>query len=375
MNIIRYAILTLIIWALPSFVSAYFSPAIGSFLSYLTFGLLLVYYLIDKDIAPNLPIFVILGVSYYFIAALNYTGSLSVTDYSIMIIKYLIVIVCGAKVMNKTSLEDIYIILIFGSLSIIINTLFFPLYNANFSPSYGRFSGFYLNPNFAGALSLIGLALSFGIKNEKIRYLGFIIFTIGGFFTFSRYFLAMWVIVNLFSVFINRKNLWIPLFGALGLMTILVFGSGLQLNAERFNAIQSLFSGNPDTKTLQEDSRTDTWASYKNIIINKPIFGNGYGKLHGSHFGLDAGVHNTYLLIIGEAGIFPFLIVVGIYMFLLLRSFKIYKGAPHLLMLALVLTTGLLVTHNYFDKFSLLLVSIYLYIVLLNQKTEILNLK
>ena len=69
--------------------------------------------------------------------------------------------------MRKSKLKEIYIFLLIGALSIIINAVFFPLHNANFYPTYGRFSGFYLNPNYAGAMSLMGFALSFGIKNRN----------------------------------------------------------------------------------------------------------------------------------------------------------------------------------------------------------------
>lgn len=152
--------------------------------------------------------------------------------------------------------------------------------------------------------------------------------------------------------------------GCIGLAAIFIFSSSLQLNMERFGAIKNIFvEGSNGSKVLQEDSRTETWASYKNIILDKPILGNGYKKLQGHHFGLFAGVHNTFLLVIGEAGILPFLFLVGIYFFFLWEGWRSWKQQSQFTMLALVLFTALLVSHNFFEKFYLLFCSMYLFIV------------
>jgi len=363
LRLLKYIILALVLWGLPSFFLAYFNAAIGSALSELTFVVLGLFYLLCREKGTLLLAFLSLGLSYFIIAGFNYSGNLSGMDYYTMVIKYLLVIIAGAEVLRKTSMSEVYYFLMIGSLSIIIHTLFFPLHNASFGPTYGRFSGFYLNPNYGGAISLIGFALTFGVKEKRLRYLGFFIFTLGGVFTFSRYFLGMWVVLNILSVFVNRKNLVFPVVGIMFLLIIFAFGSSLQVNTERFNAIGSIFSGEEtQVDVLQENSRTETWASYTDVILNEPIFGNGFKKMQGNHFGLFAGVHNTYLLVIGEAGVLPFIILVGIYCFMLKVGYQRFKTNPHQSMLALVLFTALLVTHNYFDRFSLLFVSMYLYL-------------
>jgi O-antigen ligase len=361
--IIRYLILALILWGLPSFFLAYFSDSLGALTSVLSFGLLALFYFLIDFRGPILISFIVLGLSYYIIGAFNYSGGLNDVEYFTMVLKYLLVIIPGAELLRRTSLKELYIFLLVGSLSVIIHTVFFPLQNAAFNASYGRFSGFYLNPNYAGAISLIGFALSFGIKDRRLKYVGYLIFSVAGFFTFSRYFLGMWMLMNVFSVFINRRNLIVPLVGALFLVIVFALGPSLNLNEERFSAFASIFSSE-ETKTevLGEDSRTNTWASYKDVILDAPLWGNGFKKLQGDHFGMVAGVHNTFLLVIGEAGLIPFAILVSIYLFLLRRGFQAFKDSPHLAILALVLFTALLVTHNYFDKFSILFISMYLYI-------------
>ncbi|NEU08813.1 O-antigen ligase family protein [Flavihumibacter sp. R14] len=367
MNILKYGILATIMWVLPTFVLSYFNSSLGSPLSYLSFALLICYGILSKKRGPLLYIFIILGLSYYILAGFNYSDYAD-KIYLTMIVKYLIVVVCGAQVLRDTSVKELYVFLLVGALSVIIHALFFPLYNAAFTPDYGRFSGFYMNPNYAGAICLMGLSFSFGQNDKRLKYGGYLLFTIAGFFTFSRYFLGMWIVMNFLSVFISKENLKILTIGVIGLVIIFVFSASLQLNAERFDAIKSIFSGEKmDTKTLQEDSRTDTWASYKDIILDKPVIGNGFGKLQGGHFGLYAGVHNSYLLVLGESGILPFLILISIYIYFLIMGYKKFRTEPHYFMLALALFTALLVTHNYFDRLSILFISMHFYLHLTEQ--------
>lgn len=367
MNILRHIILVLILWTFPSFALAYISPGFGSALSYFTFLLLMGYYVLEPDKSRPFMIFIVLGLAYFLIGGLQY-DKINDKDFFISMIKYMVIIVAGGQLIKKTSLKSIYIILLLGALCVSVHAIFFPMYNANFSPSYGRYSGFYLNPNYAGAICLVCFAMSFGINNKILRLTGQIIATFGGIFTFSRYFIVIWVLLNIISVFINRKNIIAPVIGALALFLIIAFSSMLQLNSTRFDALMSILDDRPiKTEVIGDDSRTHTWLTYKDIILDKPLTGNGFKTLYGNNFGLSAGVHNTYLLVIGEAGIIPFIILIYLYLWLLIRSFKHFKSHPHNFMLGIVLLTALMVTHNYFDKFSILLISIYLY----NELTKI----
>ena len=365
LKVFRYSILALFMWSLPSFLLAYGNSSLGALSSVASIVLLLIYFIFENNKGPLPIVFVILGLLYYFIAGLNFVG-IENQYYFADIIKYLIVIICGATVMRNSTLPEIYFFLVIGSLSIVINAILFPLSNANFYPTYGRFSGFYLNPNYAGAMSLIGFALSFGIKNKKMKYLGQLIFSIGGFFTLSRYFLSMWVLLNLLSVLVNRKNLIVPITGVFGLIFIFAFADKLSLKADRLNAYYSIFDSDTkvDTKTLENDSRTDTWGLYTDYIMTNPFSGYGYQKFTNGKNGIPGpGVHNTYLLVLGEAGLAPFILIAGIFFYFLTKGYYSFKKTPHFSMLSLVLFTSLMVTHNYFDKFTLLLFSVYLLIV------------
>lgn len=185
----------------------------------------------------------------------------------------------------------------------------------------------------------------------------------------------MFLLINLILVFINRKFIIAPIIGAACMVLIAAFSSSLNLNADRFNAFQNIIKGDDtesDVAQLEKDSRTETWSRYKDIILSKPVFGHGYGILQGrNNFGLSVGVHNTYLMVIGEAGIVPFTLLIGMYVYFLWIGFKRFKTEPMAFVSALVLSTALLVSHTYFDSFVLLFLSMYLYIFLTEKMQQV----
>jgi len=274
----------------------------------------------------------------------------------------MVIVVCAGEVLYRTTKKEIYIILLIGSVSIIVNALIFPLANPNFHPTYGRFSGFYLNPNFAGAICLVGYALSYAMTNKWLKFGGQLLFTLAGIFTLSRSFFVIWILINIASIYRDKKNIQAPLIGVLMVLIVLGFSGKLSLNSERFSALESIFTGKKvQSRTITKDARTETWALYTDMILDKPLLGNGYQKfqIHRSGY---PGVHNSYMMVIGEAGILPFILMVGIYAYLLIKSYKIFKTEPEYFYLSLVVSIALLVGHGYFSNFYNVFISMYIFI-------------
>src|SRR5690606_5933882 len=151
MNIIKYITLFLFFCNMPSYLLAYFGGGIGSLSSYLSSIIILVYFFLSKEKNKLLLPFIFLGILFYMLSSLNYSGPNEDVEFLIKdFIRFMIVVLFAGEFLHKTTNKDIYIILLIGAASIVINAIIFPLANANFYPTYGRFSGFYLNPNFAG---------------------------------------------------------------------------------------------------------------------------------------------------------------------------------------------------------------------------------
>lgn len=362
LNVARLGTLFLVLCNMPSYLLAYFGSTLGSLSSYLSSVLFLFCYLFTRKKHKLLIPFILLGLLYFTFSGLSFTGSaVTELEYLKAFARFMIVVVCGVEILYRTTKQEIYIILLIGALSIIINGIVFPTANANFYPTYGRYSGFYLNPNFAGSICLVGFALSYVMKQRWLKLSGQLLFTLGGLLTLSRTFVIIWVILNLIAIYNNRKNLIAPALGAVVLIIVLAFSTGLSLNAERFSALQSIFGSGPvQTETLQEDSRTHTWAMYTDLIMQKPMLGHGYDTFSSKKFG--PGIHNSYLLTVGEAGIFPFLVFLGLYAHILFSSIRVFREYPEYLYLIAVLSIALLASHGFYEIFYNVLMAMFVYI-------------
>ena len=350
MKLLKYLALIIILWAIPSFFS--YDEGIGSKFVLLMIGCLLLYFFIGKKRKIMLP-FIILGLLYFTISGLILIEG-NVKYYINDLIKYFIVIICGTELARDTSKKELFIILMFGTSSILFHAIFF-------QGDFGRYSGFYLDPNGAGFACAIAYSLSFKIQPNILKVFGQFLITFSGLLTFSRTFIILWLLISVISVISNRKNFLNFGLGIGALIVIFTVGSLLKVDTVRFNALENIFEDDnkASVSVIKSDSRTKTWSKYYTDILNNPFFGNGYKQLSGINK-QKQGVHNTYLMVLGESGIFPFLLFVGIYLFLLVKSFPSYKTNEYKPMLSVTLILLLMTTHNYFDNFFLIFISLWL---------------
>lgn len=366
-KVLRILILILVIGGIPTWALNYISPTIGSLTSYLTILLLLIYFVffVDNYRKPLLP-FIFLGIAYYTISGMNFLPRAFVEEYLVYFIKFIIVVVCSTELAKDSKIEEIFAISIFGALSIIIHATIFPTTDITFGEHYGRFSGFYLNPNYAAIISLVGFSLSYGIKNVKLKLIGQVVFTFAGLMTMSRFFISIWLLINILAIIFNRKNLIVPVLGAVILSFILISGA-IKLHKDRLEALQSIFSSEKvKTETINHDNRADTWSIFIDAILKKPFSGYGYRNLQGKGLGEEAGVgvHNLYLLVIGEAGIIAFAFLIWIIGFYFIKSIEYFHHNYYYIFLSLSIATSFLVGHTYFEKYSTIFISLFLYIKL-----------
>ncbi|MBT8271885.1 MAG: O-antigen ligase family protein, partial [Bacteroidia bacterium] len=237
---------------------------------------------------------------------------------------------------------------------------------------YGRYSGFYLNPNAAGFICLTGYCLSFYLKQERIKYFALALFSFAGFLTFSRYFILIWLVVTLVSVFIKRKNLIVFGIGVSSIIVLISLSAILQLNTERYAAIDEILNNQFDKglTIFMTDSRQENWSEYYDQILDHPFFGTGYQKLMG-YDGRKQGVHNAYLLTIGEAGLIPFLILIFIFFRLFKTGFLRISEVPHYFLMTVAISSYFLTSHNFYDYFPGLFILLLIYIKLHEEHVEL----
>ncbi|GGG48465.1 O-antigen ligase family protein [Bizionia arctica] len=356
MKIIKYILLSITLLNLVSYSKDIFGSGAGSFTSALFFVLIIVYFFISPK--PKLVItFIILGLAYYVISGINYTGE--TRDFFIDALKYFIFIIGIVYLAKETTSLELGIFAFIGAMSILINAVVFPTV-------YGRYGGLYVNPNNAGIVCLIAFSLTFAIKNTFLKLTLQLLIVTAGIMTLSRSFILLLVLINIIAIIANRKNSISLLAGSTAVVVVLTVSSMFNLNTLRFTAFQSIFEGNHvETKTITQNSRNETWALYTDLILDNPVVGVGYGALQGisrtKYSNVPFGVHNTFLMVIGESGIIPFLLIIIIYIYLLFKSFRQLKTNPEYAYIATILVTFLFVSHNYFDNYLILFTSIWLY--------------
>jgi hypothetical protein len=364
MKYLKIIILALLFGNLPSFSLVHVDATTGAVLSYGLFLLLIIYFFNKKE-TPIVPL-VILGLLYFLISIV--VDSQNSEGFITTFIKYLIFVIMGVSVIKDVTKNEIFYFLLLGALSIIYESVFV-------IDIGGRYSGLYLNPNFAGCICILGYCFSFSISNKKSRIIGQILFSFAGFVTFSRTFLLLWVLVNILSLSISYKNSYKIILGLLLISLFVSFGNKFDFNTKRLEAFATILDGKI-SQDLAENSRTETWAKYYDRIINNPFFGNGYLSFSGKTYGEDdkaygiEGVHNTPLLIIGESGIFVFLYFLWIYGGFVVSGVHYFKEDHTLLLVSFSLFIYMLTTHNFFNNYILLTISIWLYQQIQMKKSE-----
>jgi O-antigen ligase len=185
-----------------------------------------------------------------------------------------------------------------------------------------RNSGFFSNPNEAGmACAIAFLLVLTTAKRSKRTFLISVAISVGACVsTFSRS--AMIAIFIVSVIYAVKRRQWILLSG-LALLVILagvivsfVLASDMQLSSDqilRLNDISSLLQGHLNNAT--SGSRIDLFEiGLARIAAIFPL-GDGLGTFHflfggvrSADAGIWLGVHNTYLMILGESGVVPFLL-------------------------------------------------------------------
>ena len=259
LKLLKYILLFFLFCNFTAFALLYLGPRMGSLVSYPTSLLLLVYFFFAKPWhKPAIP-FVLFGILFFTISSFNYTETDTTNFFMKESLRFMIAVVCGTELMYRCKPKDFFYIFLIGAFSVILNAVVFP--EANVLHGLIRGLRFLLNPNSAGTACLLGFALSYRIKSRTWRLIGQFAFTLAGIFTLSRTFVIVWLLINLIAIIKDKKNLLVPVIGGVVLIGVFTFTDSKMFESDRFNALESFFDEGPvETKTLEEDSRTATWA-------------------------------------------------------------------------------------------------------------------
>lgn len=353
-KVISMIILVLVLMNIPSILLETQSVFISSPVSYFMFlslGILL--FLHKNNRYPKELLYVaVFGSIYFFVGGLQFTGPIE--ELIISYIKFLLFLFGLNICLKYSNINSIILILILGGITIILDSLFFrfnDFIGEGYISEYGRYAGFYLNANLAAFVCLFGYCLVLS-KSIKLKPLLLLTFTLLGFLTLSRTFIFTWILINIIYGILNKKHFLYTPFVVI-LMTFLVFFStALKLDVNRFNFLDNLLTeGVINKSVLNHDTRQDQWAKYYDHIFDSPFLGNGYNSFKtGKLVNEEQGVHNSFLMLIGEAGFIPFILCFGFFVSLFIKSFKIIKKDILPFLLTSIILIQFLVSHNFFDS-------------------------
>ena len=233
-----------------------------------------------------------------------------------------------------------------------------------------RFSGLITNPNDAGFSFNVLLILNFyffQINRRWVDFIGIIISLMAVFVTFSKTAIITALVVLLLILMKEFKK------GSAKLrVKIIVLGLSLlpfwgfvksftdDLETEQFNRILQItevFSGKIDTETTTK--RTDIFTEAIDKIENKWLFGQGIGSFSKIE-SIEVGVHNQYVLILGESGLIP--LIIFLTFLVKLMQLKLKKGIQGLetnRLLTFSFFMYCFTNHNiFFSKFIILIIAL-----------------
>ena len=266
----------------------------------------------------------------------------------------------------KTRLEPLKVLLILT----IIATFFIPFghllnISGRIIVDSQRGAGLFGNPNEAGIIAAVGFVITLIYVKRRILQLALSGFFIGmAVLTFSKAVLAMiFMIYMLNQVFKGSLSTSVTRLFVIG---IVVYGVLMTFRTEIVNQ----FEGNQAARIEQflqilafepskesvESSRGYLWKQGMAEIAKSPIVGNGLGALHSMdganaavNGGYAQGVHNSYLLKFGDAGIVAFFLFLAFVFMVIYQSFKLARQdeyARFCFFYFLIFALDCMVTHN-----------------------------
>ena len=202
-----------------------------------------------------------------------------------------------------------------------------------------RFSGTFRDPNDAAITASFAVVAALALlRYGRFLTLGYGVLLVGVVAvvaTLSRTAVIVLPIVMLSALFAARGPQRRRLGGALGIVAVAVAGVAMTVNVESFQEAQierfrTLADLAPPMVVDDESlaSRLPLWQLGLDQALQSPLVGSGLGRMHhleGAWFhrtGVLMGVHNQYLLLLGEAGFLPLILFVGFLVVTLRAGFR-----------------------------------------------------
>jgi O-antigen ligase len=216
---------------------------------------------------------------------------------------------------ERSYIKPLFFMVLLSTSSIPFSPILLQIYKVP-PAEIARGFGFFANPNEGGILSVIGLGLLLATQlpgYQKILF--YTILLINSVLTFSKSAMLLFGLVSIAAFLTSTSKVKFRYsFVILGAFMVAAYVAPIfydnldRVQKRRIDQVLAIATQgeiNADTTS----SRSELWKIGLDKINDNVLFGNGLGQLHHmkggiSSLGVDQGVHNVFLMLWGEAGLF-----------------------------------------------------------------------
>lgn len=288
-------------------------------------------------------ILVIMGYLLIGFAALINSGAELKMTYIITNVISMITVMCIAAytytyfiAYQRSFINPLFYMVLLSTCSIPLSPFLLTIYKHP-PAEIARGFGFFANPNEGGILSVIGLGLLLAAKLPGyLKTVFYLILLANAVLTFSKSAMLLFGLVSIAAFFTSESKVKLRYsFVIIGAFVVAAYTAPIfyenldRVQKRRIDQVMAIATQgeiNADTTS----SRSELWEIGLERINQHVVLGNGLGQLHHmkggiSALGVDQGVHNVFLMLWGEAGIFVLIGFVGFclaYLFNWITSLK-----------------------------------------------------
>ena len=169
--------------------------------------LLVISFEVKNKFPTLLYAYIVFLIIYFSISLASYSGSLF--DVVTLFTKNILVLLGSYAILKNVQLKYVVYLLALGSLSVILDNFYFRFNDVIANDvviEKRRYAGFYLNPNNAAFVAVLGYLLVLS-NSMKYKFL-LVLFTFVGLLTLSKYFFLSWFLINLAYLWYNKSKIF-----------------------------------------------------------------------------------------------------------------------------------------------------------------------
>lgn len=268
-----------------------------------------------------------------FYSVVNYNSDIIFSHYRLYLPSILIILIIGWRMqdyilVSSWDLEKIiFLMLMISNFSVLV----FAVFDLNIIDDQGRYSSTLLNPNDSAFLSCFSFAILLANRRKfrKFWSIYLVISVIACLLSFSKTGFLNIIIILFLYFLLYRKTFSFKYIRQISF--VLVVFSIIYINfSDKLNEFQALrinnfyellFEGKIDATTTTK--RSDIFNHSIDLIERNGYYsGYGLGTFH-RIYSLERGSHNLFLMVFGESGLFPFIILLCFFVRFLYMAYNI----------------------------------------------------